>query len=159
MANVDGILKEHLEVIKNRIIQKMEASGRNATGKSVSSLKVEVKDGHGIIWGSKSFLAMERGRGPGPIPKGFTEIIMRWAKAKGISISSNRTQNKSQDSMLRSFAGAVAFTIMKKGTRLYRNKAYNDIYTSVLSEELEKMADSMSVNLLEEITKINQDAL
>lgn len=157
MPTINDILKSHLENVKTNIAERMAASGRNASGKSVASLRVEVSDGHGILWGSKAFLAMERGRGPGAIPMGFVEIIMAWAKAKGISAHSKAGVRQDKDTAMRSFAGAVAYNIMKKGTRLFRNKQYNDIYTSVLKEELDKMSEAMVINLLDQVSTINDN--
>lgn len=157
MPTIDELLKSHLENVKTKIAERMASSGRNASGKSVASLRVEVNDSHGILWGSKSFLAMERGRGPGAIPMGFVEIITAWAKAKGISAYSKAGVRQDKDTAMRSFAGAVAFNIMKKGTRLFRNKQYNDIYTSALNEELDKMKDAMVINLLDQVSTINDN--
>ena len=157
MENPGDILISHLNNIKNKIAERMVATGRNVSGRSVASLKVEVKDGHGILWGSKSFLAMEKGRGPGAIPMGFTEIIMAWAKAKGISVQSRVRQPSNPEAPLRSFAGAVAYNIMKKGTKLYRTKQYDDIFSSVVEEELEKMGEDMAINFLDKITMINDN--
>ena len=61
MANSNEILRQHLTNIKNRIAERMAASHRNASGRSVASLKVEVGDGHAVLWGAKSFLVMEKG--------------------------------------------------------------------------------------------------
>lgn len=45
MADTTEILREHLTNIKNRIAERMATSHRNASGRSVASLKVEVSDG------------------------------------------------------------------------------------------------------------------
>ncbi len=155
MAEIKDILKQHLTIIKNRIAERMALSKRNATAKSVASLKVEIGDGHAILWGAKSFLAMERGRGPGAIPMGFIDIIQAWAKAKGIAAKAKVGQNQTQESAMRSFAGAVAYNIMKKGTKLHRTKQYDDIFSTVLNEELDKMSDAMAINLLDKVSTIN----
>lgn len=155
MANSNEILRQHLTNIKNRIAERMAASHRNASGRSVASLKVEVGDGHAVLWGAKSFLVMEKGRGPGAVPVGFTEIIMDWANAKGISANAKSGKNVSKEAAMRSFAGAVAYNIMKKGTKIHRTKQYDDIYTTVLNEELEKMSDAMVINLLDQVSRIN----
>lgn len=155
MADINEILRQHLTAIKSRIAEQMATSRRNASGRSVASLKVEVGDGHAILWGSKSFIAMEKGRGPGAVPVGFTEIIMDWAKAKGISANAKPGKNVSKETAMRSFAGAVAYNIMKKGTKIHRTKQYDDIYTTVLNEELEKMSDAMVINLLDQVSRIN----
>lgn len=155
MADINEILRLHLTNVKNRIAERMASSHRNASGRSTASLKVEVDDGHAVLWGAKSFLVMEKGRGPGAVPAGFIKIIMDWAKAKGISANAKSGQNASKESAIRSFAGAVAYNIMKKGTKIHRTKQYDDIFTTVLNEELEKMSDAMVVNLLDRISSIN----
>lgn len=159
MADVNEILKSHLDNIKARIAERMASSGRNASGKSVASLAVEVAEGHGILWGSKSFLAMERGRGPGAIPVKFTDIIYAWAKAKGISAQAKSGLKQTPEVALRSFAGAVAYNIMKKGTKLFRSKQHDDIYSTVLNEELEQMGNEMAISLIDIVSRINDDAL
>lgn len=155
MADTNEILREHLNNIKTKIAERMAMNKRNASGRTVASLKVEVGDGHAILWGSKAFLAMERGRGPGAVPMNFVEIIMAWAQAKGISAKAKYGQNANQESAMRYFAGAVAFNIMKKGTKLHRTKQYDDIFTTVLNEELEKMSEAMAINLLDQVSTIN----
>ncbi len=155
MADTNEILRQHLINIKNRIAERMASSRRNASGRSVASLKMEVGDGHATLWGAKSFLVMEKGRGPGAVPAGFIEIIMAWAKAKGISANAKSGQNMSQESAMRSFAGAVAYNIMKKGTKIHRTKQYDDIFTTVLNEELKKMSDAMAISLLDQVSTIN----
>jgi len=156
MTEIREILTEHLTAMKTKIAERMVANGRNASGHSVASLTVEVEDDHGILWGSKSFLVMEKGRRPGAVPMGFHEIIYNWAKAKGISAKAKAGQKQTPDKALRSFAGAVAYTIMKKGTKLYRNKQYNDIFSTVLNEELEEMGEEMAINLLDRVSAINE---
>lgn len=158
MEDPGEILRRHLANIKNKIAERMATSGRNASGRSVASLSVQIDGDHAILWGSKSFLSMEKGRGPGAVPMGFTEIIMAWARAKGISVRAKVPQSGSQDAVLRSFAGAVAYNIMKKGTKLYRSKQHDDIFTSVVAEELKQMSDDMAINILDQITRINDSA-
>lgn len=153
MADSNEILRQHLTNIKNRIAKRMASNHRNASGRSVASLKVEVSDGHAVLWGAKSFLVMEKGRGPGAVPAGFIEIIMDWAKAKGISACAKSGLNVSKESAMRSFAGAVAYNIMKKGTKLYRTKQYDDIFSSAVEEELKKMEQEFLIKIHELINQ------
>ena len=155
MESINEILTKHLENIKKQIAQQMSSNNRNATGRSVSSMTVEVSGNHGILWGSKSFVAMEKGRGPGKVPYGFFDIIYDWAKAKRIT---PKTTNKNQapDGALRSFAGAVAYTIMNKGTVLFRQGKFNDIYTTAINKELEVLSNEIllvSANIIDNINK------
>lgn len=154
---VKEILARRLERVKERIVANMAAQGRNASGRSAASLKVEVEDGRGVLLGSSSFLHMERGRGPGKVPYGFRDIIRQWAVDKGIAIRP-KSQRQTAEAALNSFAGAVAYGIMKKGTRLRRGNGFDDIYSSAFDEEMELMAVELGIGFAEQIMKIN-DAL
>ena len=61
-----------------------------------------------------------------------------------------------QETALNSFAGAVAFSIMKNGTKLHRDKGFDDIYSSAISEELELMAEDLAIKVIENINEINK---
>lgn len=160
MAEVGSLITRHLENVKVKIQERMSQSGRNASGRSSASLTVEADNTHGILWGGSQFLVMERGRAAGPVPKGFFEIIYDWAKAKGLASKVRpRFERQSQDSALRSFAGAVAYTIMKKGTKLYRDKGYNDIFTTAVNEELEVLSDELIAVQTDSVAEINNDLL
>lgn len=140
-STIKDIVQRHLEAIKTGIAQQMSQQGRNASGKSVASLEIKADDSGGYLEGSSSFFAMEHGRGPGSVPKDFVSIIKDWIVAKGISYQNMMPKNGTPEQGLKRLSGAIAYSIMKNGTKLYRNKGYNDIYDSVLNEELEKLAD------------------
>lgn len=155
---IKDIVQRHLEAVKTGIAQQMAQQGRNASGKSVASLEVKTDDNGGYLEGSGSFLAMEHGRGPGSVPKDFVSIIRDWIVAKGISYQSLiPKKNGTPEQGLRRLSGAIAYSIMKKGTKLYRNKGYNDIYDSVLNEELEKLADEALGVFAVEVDAIHQE--
>lgn len=156
---ISEILKIHLNNIKDKIAAQMERSKRNASGKSVASLVVEIDGDRGAIWGDNSFHFMERGRGPGKIPYNFVGIIKDWITSKGIAAKNTKRPNGSQmtqEAALNSFAGAVAFSIMINGTKLHRNKGFEDIYSSAISEELELMAEGVAIKVIENINDINK---
>lgn len=159
MNNVTEILTQRLERIKASVQDKILQEGRAASGKTAASLNVVISGLKGTLFGSKSMLAIERGRGPGRVPYGFVGIIREWIKAKGITVKpipSKRTSSITPEERgLNSMAGAIAYTIMKKGTRMFRDKTYNDIYSTVLDEELEAMAGEISLGVVEEISSIN----
>lgn len=159
MENVTDIITRTLERVKTKIQERIIAQGRSASGKSASSLTVEVNGFRGAIYGSSSLLSMERGRGPGKVPFGFFDIIKEWIKAKDISVTpipSKRASTISPEERgLRSLAGAIAYTIMKKGTKLHRNGGYNDIYDTALAEELEVLGNEVTFGLAEQVATIN----
>lgn len=161
MAGIQDILTRHLENVKTKITQAMADQGRNASGKSVASLQVSVNGDVGILYGSKSFLVMERGKKPGKVPYGFRDIIKQWIIDKGISVApkpakSGKSKYSLQERALNSFAGAVAYKIMKEGTRLYRDNGYNDIYTSAVNEELRELNKELLLTTAESIAEINE---
>ncbi len=161
MENVTDILTRTLERVKAKIQERIVAEGRSASGSSASSLTVEVNGTKGVIIGSRSLLSMERGRGPGKVPYGFFDIIKEWIKAKGISVTPKPSKREaaisSEERGLRSLAGAIAYTIMKKGTKLHRKGGYNDIYDTALNEELEVLGKEITFGLAEQIFNINNN--
>ena len=111
----------------------------------------------GYLEGASSFLTMERGRGPGNVPRNFTSIIRDWIIAKGISYQNLIPKNGTPEQGLTRLSGAIAYSIMKNGTKLYRDKGYNDIFDTVLKDELEKIATESAGVFDMEIDKIHQD--
>ena len=156
-ASIQEIIKQHLEAVKTGIIQHMSQQGRMASGKSAASLDVVVNDKGGFLEGASSFLTMERGRGPGSVPRNFTSIIRDWIVAKGISYQNLIPKNGTPEQGLTRLSGAIAYSIMKHGTRLYRDKGYNDIFDTILKDELEKIATESAGVFDMEIDKIHQD--
>lgn len=164
MAEVKELLELHLNNVKTRIAEQMAAHNRNASGRSVASLNVVINGNIGILYGSKSFLTMEQGRKAGKVPYGFVDIIKQWIIDKGIAVTpiqakTQRAKLTPAERGLNSFAGAVAYTIMKKGTKLYRDKGYNDIFTSAINEELKLLADELVIFQSESLAKINNESL
>lgn len=162
MATIAEVLQTHLENVKRKVAQAMADNQRNASGRSVASLNVVVNGNKGILYGSKSFLAMERGRKGGKVPYGFVGIIKKWIIDKGIAVTPIPAKRKNvkytpQERGLNSFAGAVAYKIMKEGTKLHRDRQFNDIFTSAVNEELELMSDELLFYTAESIAHINDN--
>ena len=153
MADVRTILTDRLERIKQRITDNL--SQRKASGRTAASLQLVVSDTGGAIYGASHLLSLERGRGPGKIPYGFVDIIKQWIQDKGLSVTSKRP-NASAESALNSMAGAIAYSIMKKGTTQFQKGRYEDIYTTAIEEETKALADEVSAMLSLEIDKVNE---
>ncbi len=162
MATVQEILTRHLENVKSKVAQAMADNNRNASGRSVASLRVEVNGNVGTLYGSKSFLVMERGKKPGKVPYGFRDIIKQWVIAKGISVApipSKRNDSKytPYERGLNSLAGAIAYKIMREGSKLHRDNGFNDIYTTAVKEELESLASELIIFSAGSIAEINDN--
>lgn len=117
------IVKDELEALRQRIIANHEAAGQVASSKTIASLKVELTEDGGILWGRKAFGTLETGRGSGKVPKGFYQIIQQWVKDKGIQVDRPK-----------SFAYLVARKITNEGTELNRTGGRNDIYSPEVSK-------------------------
>ena len=54
------IIGEELEALRKRIIANHEAAGQVASGRTKGSLKVEMSEDGGVLWGRQAFLRMGR---------------------------------------------------------------------------------------------------
>lgn len=162
MANIQEILQRHLEHLKSVIIDRIAENNRNVTGRTAASLTINVSGNRGSLTGSGSFLAIERGRRAGKVPYNFVGIIKEWIINKGISYKPIPSKRKNvkytpMERGLNSFAGAVAYKIMKEGSRMHRDSLYNDIYTTAVNEELEAIASELVITSAQSIADINKD--
>lgn len=157
--NVASIIAVHLEAVKYKVEARISELGKNATGKTSASLQVQSFSDGGSLLGSSALLSMERGRGPGKVPKNFVETIKDWIKAKGINVPQIQSKRASSLSAyergLNSLAGAIAHSIMKKGTRLYQKKGYDDIFATALEEEIEALGNELVLSIMEQSSDIN----
>lgn len=158
--SIPQIVTKHLQAIQQGIVANMEAMKRNASGRSVASLKVEAGrnasgEASAFLTGGQQWLYMQRGRGPGKVPYNFAEIIREWIVKKGLSLAS--VPGKTQERKLTSLSYMIANSIMKKGTTLHRNSGYNDIFDTLVAKEMEKLADEAAGVIAVEYDKINQE--
>ena len=151
-ATLAGLFEEAITEIRTRHID----AGQKASGKTAASLAYEVTDSGGKITGRGYFGTLETGRKAGAVPKGFVEIIKKWAVDKGIQVepyeykSDREHKYTAQEAGLNCFAGAVANKIRKKGTVLFRDGGRKDVYTPALDALTEKI----TLSLLEGFNKL-----
>lgn len=149
MLTIDDILQRNLEQCAEEIRQAIEVSGQRASGRTQDSIRVEIKDGTGTIYGRKAFGTLELGRKPGKTPRGFVEIIRKWMQDKGISAqpvpyirqASERWRPKytAEERGYLQMAGAIAYKIRTEGTKLYREGGRKDVYTPAISSCIERI--------------------
>lgn len=160
MADVKTLLTDELNRLKTAIQQKMAATGVKASGATAQSLRVTVSGNEGTLWGSPHLRQLEHGRGPGHVPSGFFGIIEKWVRDKGISADGYAPKGRdaskmTSDQKVRSLAGAIAYTIMTRGTVLYRSGVPRDIYTEALNESLERLSTDVGIYFADQIQTIN----
>ena len=114
MSDVSDILQEELDNFLKEIIRQHEAAGQVASKKTRDSFKVEVSENYGKLLGASYAGVLEKGRKPGKVPHDFTNILLRWMAAKGITPSDARQAEI--------MANAIKWEIIKEGTALYRGK-------------------------------------
>lgn len=121
----------------------------NASGRTSASLRVVMTDTGGQIWGRRYFRGVEQGRAGGNVPRNFTSIIRQWILDKGLAPSAIPYKRKPsanwqpkytpEERGLRQMASAIAHTIEKSGTSLYRSGGRKDIFTNVIEENKESI--------------------
>lgn len=160
------IVADELRKLRERIAANMYAEGAVASGKTIRSMKVVTEDyGAKLISAQRMpFGVLETGRKGGAIPMSFQSIIYDWMQAKGIHgnpipYKTNRPHRYSeQERADRSMAAAIAKTIQRSGTRLYRNGGRDTIYSNTIPEAVreikEKLRPFVAMSVMESI-KLN----
>lgn len=133
MKEVQNIVFEELEDLRKRIISNIDSSGRRASGRTSESMRTDVSEDRGVLFGRMAFGTLETGRKPGKVPAGFYQIIKQWVIDKGISFDSQSERN--------SFAYLVSRKIAREGTQLYRRGADTDVYTAEVPETISRIKD------------------
>lgn len=157
---------EELTQLKERIIANMYAEGAVASGRTIRSLQV-VSTPEGVALVSQQqmpFGTLETGRRGGDVPNNFVSIIRQWMKDKGIQAApipykrqpSERWQPKytPAERGQMSMAGAIAYTIEKSGTRLFRQGGRNTIYSQEIPKTVEVIQKKISALLQAQVAAI-----
>ena len=167
MEEARKIISEELEALRQRIIDNHRNAGQIASGRTVASLNVVMRDNGGTLFGRQAFGTLERGRKAGKTPQGFVSIIKQWIKDKGLTIPSipyirrpsERWQPKysPEERGLNSLAGAIVYKIRTEGTRLFRDGGRSDIYTPEIEITKTNINQRISVLLQAQIMSINEN--
>lgn len=139
-----GIIKYELTDLRQRIIDNHIRARQKASGKTIASLRVEITENSGILWGRKAFGTLETGRRPGRVPKGFYKIILDWIEAKGIRVEKPKT-----------FAYFIARKIAREGTQLYRDGGRDDIYSKEIERTIQSVMEKVFGIFERDIKHIN----
>lgn len=161
------IINEELERAKLIIIQHIWKNGQNASCRTVDSLHVVMNPEGGTLYGRNFFGTMETGRRAGKIPYGFSGIILQWMRDKGIhgtpiAYKTNRAHKYTpQERGDLSMASAIARTIARSGTRLYRKGGRADVYSDVIPETMERLGNRLMqlIHLYMETIKLNNETI
>lgn len=142
--DVKLIVGDELESLRERIIANHEAAGQVASGRTRDSIRIELTEDGGILWGRQAFGVLETGRKPGKVPKGFYQIIQQWAIDKGISVPD-----------IKSFSYLVARKIAREGTEMYRTGQKKDIYSTDVEKTIQEIENRVLGRFDTEVEHIN----
>lgn len=143
-AEIKGILGEELASLRQRIIENHIRAGQRASGKTISSLRIDVNGDNGTLFGRQAFGVLETGRKPGKVPKGFYQKIQQWEKDKGIQVENPK-----------SFAYFVARKIAREGTELHRQGGRADIYSPEIEKTIQEIMNRAFAIFKDDVTHIN----
>lgn len=138
------LVSSELEALKQKVIENQKNSGQVASGRTIASMKVEVTEDGGVLWGRSPFGTLETGRNPGKVPAGFWKIIRQWMDDKGIQVQKPD-----------SFAYLVARKIANEGTQLFRNGGRDDIYSPEVKDTVERVSQGIGILFGSEVEHIN----
>lgn len=138
------LVSSELEALKQKVIENQKNSGLVASGRTIASMKVEVTEDGGVLWGRSPFGTLETGRKPGKVPAGFWKIIRQWMDDKGIQVQKPD-----------SFAYLVARKIANEGTHLFRNGGRDDIYSPEVKDTVERVSQGIGILFGSEVEHIN----
>lgn len=139
------ILTEELEALKKKIIAQHFGAGQKASGRTAASLRVEVTEEEGTLYGRSPFGTLETGRKPGKVPQGFQAIIRKWMADKGINAEpipykTDRPHKYTpQERGNLSLSYLIARKIRREGTSLFRKGGRADIYSNVIPAATERI--------------------
>lgn len=134
-------LSEYIEKALNdageRIKTNIDTQGVNASGKTKASIKViKTEKGFALVGGGDDTApigTLETGRKAGNVPEGFEDILIQWARDKGISVDDEKA-----------FARSLKWRIIKKGTlRNFVPSERKDIFSTVVTETLANIKENV----------------
>ena len=149
-----------MDELKRNIQLRMEKEKSNTSGKTSGSLTVQANEFGGMLFGSTVFLYLRNGRGPGAVPKDFNGIIKEWILSKGINYNGfvgKSGGQMSSDMKLQGLAGAIAHSIMTKGTIIYRKGVTKDNYDKALEDTIGRISDRVGEAMAIDIDTINKN--
>lgn len=143
------VLREELEDLKQRIIANHRAAGQVASGKTITSMRVNMNGDTGELVGRPYFGSLETGSKPWrnaanikKVPPRFNAIIEQWIKDKGLNLNS----------------WAVSYKIIHEGTKLHRQGGRSDIYSNEIPNTIDNIGQRLLViydNMITQSIQLN----
>lgn len=137
------IFEDTLEEFANNLIAdiKYEMQNQGLGGSDLEkSLDYEVNGDRVTVTAAPYLKYAQKGRGPGKVPRDFTEILETWIVKNGIRpATGNITQ----------FANAIKWKTIREGSAIYRgDRPERDIVTQPIEENLEWLEQQAFINIM-----------
>lgn len=133
-------VEKRLDKLREDIAASINSHGLKASGRTAASLVVQTSGDSVTLYGRAFFPALETGSSLWSGKTGikcsveeFQTIIRQWVRDKGLNFG----QAKAHDRAVK----AIAWSIIKRGTKQKRSGTRLDIYTSLVDEAADDCAD------------------
>lgn len=144
-TNKNMDVKEVLEEFGDNLIADIRYNMANydmSKGNLAKSLEYETDGTNFKLYANDYWNYAQHGRGPGPVPHDFEEILENWITENGIKPQTNITQ----------FANAIKYKTIREGSSIYRgDRPERDFIGDAIDinlEELEKSLRSISTIII-----------
>lgn len=121
---------ERVEKLRDDIRARIDETGQRASGATQQNMPIIASSDGVRLVGRAFFASLETGNsewtGKTGIPcsfAAFKEIIRQWIIDKGLTVDNQERA-----------AGAIAYTIIHRGTKLYREGGRRDVFTPLVEE-------------------------
>lgn len=148
LDEINDILEQWASQVVVEIQENLDRTGTNASGRTRESLEYELTESGVRILGRQYFQGVEQGRPGGKVPYRFQDIIRKWMDEKGIANQFGSTEREK-----RSAAYFISRFIKENGTKLYREGGRTDIFSNVIDEEVDNLADQILFTIEESIVE------
>lgn len=137
------VFEDTLEEFANNLIAdiKYEMQNQGLGGSDLEkSLDYEVNGDRVTVTAAPYLKYAQKGRGPGKVPRDFTEILETWIVKNGIRpATGNITQ----------FANAIKWKTIREGSAIYRgDRPERDVVTRPIEENLEWLEQQAFINIM-----------
>lgn len=134
MADVKSIMQQFFDELKKDVANNIDAKGLTASGATKASLRVEVGNNFGVLFGASHIEALEIGRGKtkssgGGTGKSLREQIYEWLAFKKYGL------NWKDEKERKSLSFAISTNIHKKGTLIHRSGKYTGVLSEIIMKE------------------------
>lgn len=149
-AALTGTAYNRMVQLRDEIREAIASKGLRASGRTQDSLRVYVDGNKVVLEGRAFFAALQNGSSAWSGKTGirctfseFKEIIRQWATDKGLNFGQAKEFDRA--------VGAIAMSIIRNGTKLYRTGQRLDVYDTLINEALLDIGEMAGVVVMQSV--------